>query len=396
VAIGRPRRWRWRVLAAVVPTGVVLLGATTLLPTGPRTPDAYPVPLASETQCLPTGSLDTVADLDTFATQVRGDPEFAGGDVGASTALQDGRQLFVFGDTLRGADFAGQQVVRNSMLVFDGRCAQVVLPADHGALVPDRADGVGYWPMSVSRVERPGYDLVGVATQRVRTKPQADPADVFAFDNLGPAVALFVVPAGGTPQLISTTDLGPDSPDPERPEWGAATAVTKGWIYTYGTSRRAQPALGEAFSLRVARVRPEDLLDQSRWHYWDGTRWSERSDTAAVLIPGQDGVSQTLSVFRQDGTWYAISKRGDFLGSDLTVWTSPSPHGPFTAASAPARIPSDAATGTLRYMPLAHPDLLPQRGSVVVSYSQNNTDIDVVRDDPRSYRPRFLRIPLPR
>jgi hypothetical protein len=30
----------------------------------------------------------------------------------------------------------------------------------------------------------------------------------------------------------------------------------------------------------------------------------------------------------------------------------------------------------------------------VVSYSQNNTDFQAVEDDPRIYRPRFLRVSL--
>lgn len=42
------------------------------------------------------------------------------------------------------------------------------------------------------------------------------------------------------------------------------------------------------------------------------------------------------------------------------------------------------------------PDLLPRRGTVVVSYSQNNTDLSAVQDDPRIYRPRFLRVSLRR
>jgi len=83
------------------------------------------------------------------------------------------------------------------------------------------------------------------------------------------------------------------------------------------------------------------------------------------------------------------------LGRDLAIWTAPAPTGPFTLAARPVAIPSDAATGTLRYLPLAHPDLLPEPGTVVVSYSQNNTDFDEVVDDPRIYRPRFVRVRLP-
>ena len=62
--------------------------------------------------------------------------------VGADVNLQDGRRLWVFGDTLRSADFSGQRFVRNSMLVIDDSCAHAVVPADHGALIPDRPDGI--------------------------------------------------------------------------------------------------------------------------------------------------------------------------------------------------------------------------------------------------------------
>lgn len=387
------RRWRLRVLATVAPPAAALVALALVLPDGPGVREAPPVVGASETRCLPTGGLDTVKALDAFAQEVRGNPEFQGGDVGASVQLQDGRQLFLFGDTLRGDDFDGQTFVRNSMLVFSSDCAQAVLPADHGAIVPDRGDGVGYWPMSVSRVERPGYDLVGVAMQRVRDSGDAA-VGAFAFDNLGPAVAVFVVPRGGAPQLIARKDVGPDAVDTTRPVWGAASAVVGDEVYLYGTARPDEPGVF-GFSLQVARVGVDDLLDQGAWRYWDGDRWQRDPDRAAELVPAVGGVSQTLSVFEQGGRWYAVSKRDEYLGTDLTIWTAPRPTGPFTASPALAQIPSDAVAGTLRYMPLAHPDLLPRAGTVVVSYSQNDTDVDEVIADPSLYRPRFLRVRLP-
>lgn len=386
-----PAWWRLRVVAVVVPVAALLLGAAFLVP-GRSGPEAAPVIAgASESRCLPTGPIASVADLNRFVGTVRGGADFAGGDVGASVRLQDGRDLYVFGDTLRDHAGGGSGFVRNSMLVFGSGCAQVVLPAGHGALVPDRSDGVGYWPMSVARVERPGYDLVGVGLQRVHTVGSG----AFDFEALGPAVAVFLVPRGGVPQLVGVRDLGPDTADTTRPMWGAAALVEGEWVYLYGTARPRQ-ATPAGFSLRVARVRVDDLLDVSRWRYWDGRAWSAEASAARQLLPAGDSVSQTLSVFGRDGRWYAVSKRGDFVGSDLTVWTAASPTGPFGNASVVARIPSEATTGTLRYMPLAHPDLLPEPGTVVVSYSENNTDVSRVLDDPRRYRPRFLRVPLPR
>ncbi|GAB2868616.1 DUF4185 domain-containing protein [Nocardioides pacificus] len=384
--------WRLRVLGVVAPVMVLSLGSILVVPDVEVDLDPPAVPLASETQCLPTGRLDSVRDLNAFADEVRGGGEFAGADVGADVTLQDGRRLWVFADTLRAVDFDGQRFVRNSMLAFSSECVQVVLPADHGALIPDRADGVGYWPMSVGRVERPGYDLVAVLTQRVQATDGPD--GIFAFDILGPSAAVFVVLRGETPQLIAQQDLGPDDPDTTRPVWGAASAVSGDWLYLYGTSRPAGEGIF-GFALRVARVRPEQILEQRRWEYWDGERWQGDADDAAELIGAQGGVSQTLSVFEKNGRWYALSKRDEFLGTDLVVWTAPSPEGPFTDPVVLAQLPSISETGELRYMPLAHPDLLPRRDSVVVSYSRNYTDASKVQENPFLYRPAFLRVPLP-
>jgi hypothetical protein len=382
--------WRLRVAAVTVPAAVVMFAAIAVTP-GHDDGAAPPAALAAETECLPIQPITSVADLNRLATSVRGGSEFSGADVGADVTLQDGRRLWVFGDTLRSPRFDGQRFVRNSMLVFQERCANVVLPADHNALIPDRADGVGYWPMSIAKVEREGYDLVGVAVQRVRGA--ARPDGTAAFQNLGPATALFVVPRGRTPQLLRVRDIGPDRADTRRPTWGAATAVHDGWVYLYGTSNPGKD-LVFGFALQVARVRPDDILEPSRWRYWDGSRWQRKESRAAILIPADGGVSQTLSVFEQDGRWFAVSKRDEFVGTDIVVWSSPSPTGLFTAGPPVARIPSERS-GTLRYMPLAHPDLLPKKGTVVVSYSQNDTDAAKIDANPFLYRPRFLRVDLP-
>lgn len=340
--------------------------------------------------CTPTGSLDSVAELNDFIETAPGNVGFVGADVGVDVTLQDGRRLWMFGDTFRAIDFAGRTVVRNSMLIFSQECVEVVLPADRGAVIPDRGDGVGYWPMSVVTVNRPGYDLVLVHSQRVHTTG----AGVFDFETLGPAIDAFLVTRGAEPRRIAHGDLGVDSAAVERPMWGAAAAYVDGWLYLYGTARPDVPGvLGN--SLRVARVRPGRVFDQSRWEYWDGAVWQGDADRARVLIGAVGGVSQTLSVFRSGGRWFVLSKRDEFLGSDLAIWPADSATGPFATSITVAQIPCDATTGELRYMPLAHPDLLPVIRTIVVSYSRNNTDFAEVCSDPTQYRPYFVRVLLP-
>lgn len=344
------------------------------------------------TDCQPFDQPRTLAGLNAVTEGYRSQEGFRGGDVGASVRLQDDRTLYVFGDTLRGPDYPGDRFVRNSMLVFGPGCAGLVEPPDRGALIPDRDDGVGYWPMSVAAVPRDGYDLVGVMAQRVRGTGGPESQE---FENLGPAVAVFRVDRGATPQLQDLRDLGPDRASRTRPTWGAAAALDDDWVYLYGTANPEDP-LVFGWSLSVARTRLADIARPSRWTYWDGERWQEDAGEAAKLIDPVGGVSQTLSVFESDGTWYALSKRDDFLGKDLVVWTAPTPHGPFTAQEPLASIPSKEDGSLLRYMPLAHPDLLPEPGTMVVSVSHNTTRTALIDQDPTLYRPRFLRVRLPR
>lgn len=379
-------RRRIRLLALFVTTiGVLAVTTAGLLVEREQAP-----PSQLSLNCLPYAQPDDVAALNRLIGEYRGVPGFVGADVGADVLLQDGRRLWVFGDTLRPENFQGQRLVRNSMLMFSPGCATVVMPRDRGAVVPDRDDGVGYWPMDLGAVRRDGHDLVGVSLQRVRTTG----GGIFDFEILGPAIALFEIPRGEAPELLSVRDLGPDDADPERPMWGAAVETVADTVYIYGTSR---PADGSTWgsALSVARSRITQVADQETWRYWDGRRWQSRRGRAVALIPAAGGVSTVLSVFRRAGSWYAVSKRDEVFGTDLVIWKAPAPTGPFVPSEPLAQIPSDAADGLLRYMPLAHPDLLPEEGSVVVSYSRNVADLRRLLTQPTLYRPRFLRVPLP-
>ena len=354
------------------------------------TPDAigartYPqVPVNSLTDCTRIPDVDSVADLNRI-TRLPGTSHFAGADVGVDVGLQDGRRLWLFADTLR--DQAG--MVRNSMLVSDDRCLRAVVPDQGGAVIPNRQHtSVGYWPMSAVRISMPGYDLVPVWVQRVRRSGSG----VFGFETLGTSVALFVVRPDEVPQLAYVKDLVPDLADPSRPMWGAAAVAYGDWVYLYGTANRGD-TLG--FSVSVARVRADRLLDPEAMQYWDGFDWSGAAGSAAEVIPGAGGTSQTFSVLRRGDLWYAVSKQDEFLGSYLRVWISSAPTGRFYEGPVLAVLPSELEAGHLVYMVLAHPEVLPEADSMVVSYSRNDITMQHILDHPTQYRPRFLRVWFP-
>ncbi|MGN0063032.1 MAG: DUF4185 domain-containing protein [Nocardioides sp.] len=378
-----------RTAAPVLPAVAALVVITLLLPTGPPDDQVDQV-LATTTECIDPGPVETVADLNRIA-QLRGRDVFGGADVGASAQLQDGRTVWLFGDTVSRDPASGRsRFTRNSMLVMDPGCIQVLLMPGQGAVIPDRDSEVGYWPMSVTVSQAQGYDLVTVMAQRVA----ATGTGGWDFANLGPSVAAYVVPVGGVPQLMAVRDAGDDTVDRTRPMWGAASTEHDGWLYLYGTASPGEH-LVFGFSLSVARVRPDEVLDVSAWRYFDGSEWVKDPTQAVELIDAESGTSQTLSVWESEGTWYALSKRDEYLGSEVVVWTAPGPTGPFTAQAPVKDLPSDLEGGRLRYMPLAHPELLPREGTVVVSWSNNQSDPQAVIDDPLLYRPAFARVALP-
>lgn len=351
--------------------------------------DERPRRPATWLDCLPYERPTSVRDVNDFVVGARETPGFVGGDVGASTSLSDGRNLWVFGDTLRPPEEPGPSMVRNSMLLTGKGCASVYRPASNGAAVPDREDGVGYWPMSVTSVPgEDGTDRVAVGLMRVRSTGSG----MWDFEIVGSSVARFEVTANAVPRLVGVVDLDPDDATLSEPLWGAATAVDGETVYVYGTANPGEPYVF-GYSLHVARTTVEKYLDVNSWEYWDGRIWHRDPERALSLVPAEEGVSRVLSVFEKNGSWYAVSKRLEYLGNDLVIWKAPAPEGPFVPSPPVAQIPTDDKF--LQYMPLAHPELLPEDDSVVVSWSVNAMDPRTLESDPSLYRPRFLRVALP-
>ena len=374
---------------------LLALGALTvlsglLLRSGAVEGPSVTAPTAVEPACVAVGKLDSVRAINRWVRTSPGSSDFLGGDVGVDVTLPDGRRLWFFADTLRVGEDDHVDLVRNSALLFSAGCVHVLHGPRGSSLVPERADGVGYWPMSAFWVDVDGEGRLYVLAQRVRRISD----DAFGFAVLGPAVARFAVPASGVPRLEAVTELGPDRRDRQAPAWGAAAAVTRHWVYLYGTSTRRLPGI-HGYALRVARAPVHSLEVQSGWRYWDGGRWVADPGRAAPLIAEVGGVSQTLSVFRSGSRWWAFSKRDEFLGTDLVLWSAPGPRGPFADPEVVGRLACGQGRGELRYMPLAHPGLLPRPGTVVISWSRNNQELATVCEDPSLYRPHFARLRLP-
>ncbi|MFC8502573.1 DUF4185 domain-containing protein [Pedococcus sp. NPDC057267] len=313
-------------------------------------------------------------------------PLWQAGDIGASARLPDGRLVWVFGDTVRAPDVQ-PRIVANSMLVTSGLCTSQVEVADRGAVIPDRSDGVVHWPMSVAVVPRGGESSLVVISARIRRGVGG-----LDFTYLGSTATVFRLPAGGAPTVAYQLDITPDSPEPTQVNWGSAMTLHDGWIYVYGTRLPSRTAFGRA--LYVARAPADDARDRSTWRFWDGGAWVADAARAAVVLPAEGGVSQTLSVDVLDSHFVVVSKRDGDLGSTVYAWHALGPTGPWTAIRGVHAAFQDP-DGNLRYAPLAHPGIRLADGRLLISISRNTTDFARLLAQPRLGRPVFAEIDRP-
>ena len=112
------------------------------------------------------------------------------------------------------------------------------------------------------------------------------------------------------------------------------------------------------------------------------------------MIGADPGVSQTLSVHFDHGTYVVTSKRGGDLADFVYTWDSPHPTGPWHPQQA-LEAPAGFDTGHYQYAPLAHPEIPVAPGHLLVSVSRNDADAQQVLEDPRKGRPLFAEVVQP-
>ncbi|WP_353951609.1 DUF4185 domain-containing protein [Knoellia sp. S7-12] len=315
-------------------------------------------------------------------------PYWQAGDIGASARLQDGRIVWIFGDTIRRTG-VGPGMVANSMLITSGLCLSQLMATARGPIIPDVEPGVVRWPMSVTVVEDRGIEKIVILTGRIR---RGSSADVWGFRYLGSDAVTFTVEPGKAPQLDEILPLTPDVDSANQINWGSASMVSGDHLYVYGTELPKGTAFGR--SLRVARTALATAEDKSTWEFWDGRGWQADPNQAAAVIPAVGGVSQTLSVDEIDGAFVAVSKKDGDLGSTVTTWTSTSPVGPWKRSAA-LEAPFLTGKDEFAYAPLAHPEVPLANGKLLVSISRNTTDLARLEQNPEIGRPKFAEIDRP-
>src|SRR3954447_26146129 len=222
---------------------VVALAALSVLASGLLGGLALVAPSAAASLVVPAGHPQPRCQLPAPTTaagyqamfNAKSDSSWSGGDQAATVALPDGRVLWLFGDTVRGARLPdgsramGSAFVHNSALVQTGGCLRA-LPAA-AELIPNRPDGQWYWPLTGVVV---GHRLVVLCARVTGTGTGG-----FDFRTTGVDAAVFDL-SSGLPRLTGMVPT-PSSYTPETGfQLGQAVVRDGGWLYVYGSRREGR------------------------------------------------------------------------------------------------------------------------------------------------------------
>lgn len=297
---------------------------------------------------------------------------WTGGDATYSIPLPDGRTLWLFGDTFLGIVRADRSrpptgLIRNSFVVMDGDQLTTLFQGSAGnasAFVSPAETEWWYWP---------GHGIARENTLQVV---------LFGFKNVGEGmwgfeyacldVANFSLPDFHLLSVERKT-LDPTV------NYGACVLEDGDYLYLYGAEK-----VGLLKYLHVARTGRADLAGD--WEYFDGTGWTlDAGKSARIFL----NVSEQFSVLKHNGRYYLITQH-HILGSEIFLYSSDSPTGPF-ADKRIAYCTPESGGDIFTYNAFAHPQFL-ENGELLISYNVNSFNFSDLLKNADNYRPFFVRV----
>ena len=370
--------------STTVPSSTTTTTTTTVPSSGTgMTTGYYQAPIAAgpaSQDCAPSALPTATADssLDTLFADQTG-PGWVGGDIAYSTALPNGQEAFVFGDSLIGtADAAGAAsltgLARGSEMVGAMPNLATDIAGTYAApqpLIPVVAPA--WWQPAATYMEN-GQQLIFVN--------EFDPVQGSLFDTFSgtSGIAVMSLSSGG-PEFSSLTPLPTDPVT----QWGVAMTQSGGYDYIYGESYNTSTSVW--YGMKLARVPVGSSLDTGQWTYWNGSAWvTGEANAVAGPVPLITGI-----IPLEGGGFMGIGTGGSGQTMHVTVTFACSPPGPWSYPQDIASIPEVSTyPDEVAYMAMFHPEISAS-GQLVVSYSINSLDgMSALKQDDHQYQPRFI------
>lgn len=388
----RGRRAVGTASVVVVLALLALLGVTVL--SGPGHSYAAPLDtsvvhshLAAPAQCGPDLTVTSTPDhkLDDLF-QAYGNAgagkTWTGGDGTESVALPDGRELWVFDDSLLGSVANGSRpfdkvdFLHNALVVEDqGKLTRTYYtPGGRYRLATGYIDPnlrrrfrYAFWPASAI-VD--GNRLLLLGNERYFYK------SALTANISGAYVATLALP---TLARAGFTELPPGTVDDQ---YIAGTLTDGGYTYIY--------LVGSGGGILAARVPGTDLF--SPWSYYAAGQWVPHLSSATPIE--QVDFTNHVSITPVDGRFLYVARAAQYSPQILAA-VGCSPVGPFgppsTLYSVPEPSAYPASYGVHAYGAHAHPELPTAPDTLVVSYDVNFWAVHgLANPDSTVYRPRFI------
>ncbi|MGZ6658398.1 MAG: hypothetical protein ACXVHL_13470 [Solirubrobacteraceae bacterium] len=289
---------------------------------------------------------------------------WVGGDGTNSVALPDGRDCWIFSDTITSSSAVDLRFAHNSIVVTGRGRPQVISNP-----MPQPSPDEFYWA-GAARVH--GAQVWEIATRIVRTGPGLwdfhVEADYLAKVNISTWKLASITRLTGTVGKIN---------------WGVAMLDRGAYTYIYGSESQ-----GLSSWMHVARV-PKGRLDVP-WSFYTGSGWAANAGAVSLrLLPGAAPAFSVVDLGA--GRGIRVITQEPMMGQEIDSWRAASPVGPFSMKRMIYNTGSSGAR-TYTYNALAHPEQTAD-GQMLMSFNVNSFDA-LSPANATLYHPRFFRIPL--
>lgn len=318
---------------------------------------------------------------------LRSDPWWLGGDDAYSIPLDDGRRLWLFGDTFVAARPGGNRsdavFIHNSVAIQDGADPETApltftwrtqggAPA---SFIPDEPRSY-HWPGHGAVVE----GRLVLFTMRVRDRDEVPPDEIETlvfFEVLG-SDAFVVDDPSGPPQTWTLRRVG--LPPLAAGEMiGSAGVVVDGeWLYAHRWRDRAATPV----RWPLTAVAHGDLT-QPQW--WCAGGWS--TDARAGVATVTDAQTE-FTIHREPSGRYVLIDASGLFDPVLRARFAPRIEGPWSAPVVIFEPPKEPEA--FSYAGKAHPGLA--ANGLAVTFNTIPTTIAAIRSRPDVYVPRIVRL----